>query len=151
MKTNMQKITGILGALIGVITVLTPFHLAPVCSGLLELKTGKMVHMRCHYTGQAEVFIGVIIIVTSALLLLAANSGTKKSLGKVLAVLGIVVILLPTKYGIGVCLSPMECHATAKVLYLLGGLLVLDGLVVHAEKESVLPHSPGGKEKVPVA
>lgn len=135
MKTRLQKITGIVGVLAGALIIFTPFQLAPVCQRFLELKTGNMVHMRCHYTGQAEVFLGMIILITSVLLLLARETGTRKSLGKLLVVLGVAAIILPTKLGIGVCLNPMECHTTAGVLYLLGGLLLADGLAVHLEKD----------------
>lgn len=137
MKTRLAKIKAGVAAFSGLLTILTPFNLAPVCQRLLELKTGNMVHMRCHYTGIAEVFVGIIVLVTAMLLLLARERVTRRSLGKLLAVLGLVIIILPTKYGIGVCLKPMECHTTAKVLFLLGSILLLDGLALHLEKENV--------------
>lgn len=138
MPTWLAKVTSGVVILAGLATILTPFHLAPVCQKLLELKTGNMVHMRCHYTGQAEVFLGVIILVAGLLLALAQDSKTRKSLGKLLALLGLLVIIIPTNYGIGVCLQPMACHITARVLYLLGGILFASGLIVHLEKDDSL-------------
>lgn len=141
MSRKIAKIMGAVGVALGLLIALTPFQLAPVCQKLLELKTGKMVHMRCHYTGQAEVFLGVTIAIISLMYLFSKFSNVQKYLGAVLAVLGIVVIFLPTNFGIGVCMSPMECHTTAKVLYVLGGLLVIDGLMAFFQKETPLEAS----------
>ncbi|GFN22841.1 DUF4418 family protein [Thermanaeromonas sp. C210] len=143
MKTKLQKVTGTIGLLLGGLIILTPFHLAPVCQRLLELKTGRLVHMRCHYTGQAEVYLGIAVLLTSLFFLLAQGSGARKALGKVWAVLGLLVLLLPTKYGIGVCLSPMECWTTRIVLYVLGGLVVANGLAVHLEKDRAADATSG--------
>ncbi len=129
MNGKLQKVIGGSGVVLGLLIALTPFQLAPVCQRLLELTSGKMVHMRCHYTGQAEVFIGILIALVSLIYLLNKSLPAQKSLGGVLVFLGLVVIILPTNLGIGVCMNPMECHTTAKVLYVLGGLSVVDGLV----------------------
>ncbi|HHY28128.1 MAG TPA: DUF4418 family protein [Desulfitobacterium dehalogenans] len=126
---KLAKIIGGLGVVLGLLIALTPFHLAPVCQRLLELTTGKMVHMRCHYTGQGEVFLGIIIVLVSLIYLFNKTIFAQKSLGGVLMILGLGVIILPTNLGIGVCMNPMECHTTAKVLYVLGGLTIIDGLV----------------------
>lgn len=121
--------------LLGALVALTPFQLAPVCNRLLELTTGRMVHMRCHYTGQAEVFLGIIALIIGIMVFANKNPAVYKNLGLVMAIIGIAVILLPTNLGIGVCMNPMECHTTAKVLYVLGGLLLADGLVLQAGRE----------------
>lgn len=137
MNNKKSKIVGIVGMIMGVIIALTPFQLAPVCTKLLELTTGKMVHMRCHYTGQAEVFMGALILLTGLLIFLSKELKVQKGLGLVIAALGAVVIILPTNFGIGVCMMPMECHTTAKVLYVLGGITVLAGLYLQIIKEEV--------------
>ncbi|CDX00239.1 DUF4418 domain protein [Desulfitobacterium hafniense] len=128
MSGKLAKAIGGLGVVLGLLIALTPFQLAPVCQRLLELTTGKMVHMRCHYTGQAEVFLGIIIVLVSLIYLFNTSIPAQKSLGGILMILGCTVIILPTNLGIGVCMSPMECHTTAKVLYVLGGLTIVDGL-----------------------
>ncbi|MEW6622164.1 MAG: DUF4418 family protein [Bacillota bacterium] len=141
MRNKFANIPGIVGMLIGILIIFTPFHLAPVCQGLLELTNGKMVPMRCHYTGQAEVYLGILIVFTALLLFLSKSYAVKKSLALILVALGIVVILLPTKLGIGVCMSPMECHTTAKFLYTLGALLIINGLAAQFvyEQQTVNP------------
>lgn len=134
MSKQKGKIAGVVGMALGALIALTPFQLAPVCDGLLELANGRMVHMRCHYTGQAEVYLGVIALIIGIMIFANKEATVRKSLGLVMAVVGIAVILLPTNAGIGVCMNPMECHTTAKVLYILGGLLIADGLFLQTEK-----------------
>lgn len=143
MGGKLQKIIGGLSLVLGLLIALTPFQLAPVCQRLLELTTGRMVHMRCHYTGQAEVVLGLIVMAVSLLFLFNKSISAQKSLGAVLAFLGVAVIVLPTNFGIGVCMNPMECHTTAKFLYALGSLLVISGLVGVFQKETGLS-KPGG-------
>lgn len=135
MGKSINRVAGIGGMLLGALVALTPFQLAPVCNRLLELTTGRMVHMRCHYTGQAEVFLGIIALIIGIMVFANKNPAVYKNLGLVMAIIGVAVILLPTNLGIGVCMNPMECHTTAKVLYVLGGLLLADGLVLQAGRE----------------
>ncbi|MCO1601787.1 DUF4418 family protein [Desulfosporosinus nitroreducens] len=128
-QTKGNKVAGILGSIIGMFIIFTPFHLAPVCQKLIELKSGNMTHMRCHYTGQAEIYFGILIVIVS-LMVLFSHGVARRYLGFLLAVLGVMVILMPTDWGIGVCMSPMECHTTAKYLYGFGGVLTLVGLAL---------------------
>ena len=134
MSTKLSTITGGLGIILGGLIVFTPFQLAPVCQELLELKTGEMVYMHCVHTGQAVILQGIAIVIISLMLLFSGNLTTQRNLGVVLTILGIIVILLPTNFGIGICLSPMVCHTTAKFLYILGGLVVIDGLITALQK-----------------
>ncbi|SHN87639.1 DUF4418 family protein [Desulfitobacterium chlororespirans] len=137
---KVAKVIGGLGAVLGLLIALTPFQLAPVCQRLLELTSGKMAHMRCHYTGQGEVFLGIIVVLVSLIYLFNTSIPAQKALGGVLMILGCAVIILPTNLGIGVCMNPMECHTTAKTLYVLGGLTLIDGLVAVFQEK--LPVSP---------
>jgi len=132
-----SKAVGLVGTIIGAVVVLTPFQLAPVCAKLLELTTGKMVHMKCHYTGQAGVLLGLVILVTGLLIFLSKELLVQKRLGIIMATLGLIVIILPTNLGIGVCMMPMECHTTAKVFYVLGGIIVLLGVYLQTIKDEI--------------
>ncbi|BAE82045.1 DUF4418 family protein [Desulfitobacterium hafniense] len=137
---KVTKVIGGLGAALGLLIALTPFQLAPVCQRLLELTSGKMTHMRCHYTGQGEVFLGIVVVLVSLIYLFNTSIPAQKALGGVLMILGCAVIILPTNLGIGVCMNPMECHTTARVLYVLGSLTIIDGLVAVFQEK--LPVSP---------
>ena len=133
MKIN-SKGAGLLGSIIGLAIIFTPFHLAPVCQKLIELKSGNMAHMSCHYTGQAEVYLGILTLIIS-LMIFFSRGGARRYLGFVLAALGVMVILMPTHLGIGICMSPMACHTTAEFLDIYGGLLTAEGLVLGFVKE----------------
>ena len=128
-RNKVNKVAGILGSMIGMIIIFTPFHIAPVCQKLIEMKSGNMTHMRCHYTGQAEIYLGILIVIAS-LMLLFSRGVVRRYLGFILVALGGMVILMPTHWGIGVCMSPMECHTTATYLYVFGGVLILEGLTL---------------------
>ncbi|MHB8075807.1 DUF4418 family protein [Desulfosporosinus fructosivorans] len=128
-QNKVNKVAGILGSIIGIFIIFTPFHLAPVCQKLIEMKSGNMTHMRCHYTGQAEIYLGILIVIASQMLLFSRGV-VRRYLGFLLVALGVMVILMPTHWGIGVCMSPMECHTTARYMYVFGGVLILEGLAL---------------------
>jgi len=95
----------------------------------LALPDGKTVAMKCHWTGQAEAVLAVILLVIGILLIISRNKETQKYLAIVGIVLGILAILLPT-FIIGVCATPtMICNTVMKVaLLILGPLVILDGI-----------------------
>ncbi|MEA4902228.1 DUF4418 family protein [Desulfitobacterium sp.] len=132
---KLNKIGGIGGLLLGLLISLIPFQLSPVCQKLVEMQNGNMSHMKCHYTGQAEVYLGILVLAVSLLLLLS-KGGARRYLGLVQAVLGVIVILMPTPFGIGICMTAtMACHTTAKFLYVLGALLIALGLFMGLKKD----------------
>lgn len=83
---------------------------APPCDKLLELTSGKMIPMKCHYTGRAAIALAVIILATAAVSFLAKNEQKKFMI--VTAVEAILLFLLFSSL-IGVCVQPMQCHSTA--------------------------------------
>lgn len=133
-----NKGAGLLGAIVSLLIIFTPFQLAPVCQKLIEMKSGNMAHMSCHYTGQAEVYLGILTLIIS-LMIFFSRGGVRRYLGFILAALGVMVILMPTHLGMGICMSPMECHTTAKFLSIYGGLLTVEGLVLGFVKETQIP------------
>jgi len=109
--------------LLGILVLLTPYIIAPVCAGFLELKVGRLVPMKCHWTAQAELLLGGMLVLTSLLLFTKVKG--KSLIGIFIAILGLGILLLPQQWVIGVCLSPeMSCRTT--LLWLVGeGLLVM--------------------------
>ena len=99
---------------------------AGVCTGMLKLATGAEVHMKCFYTGQALVVLGVLLLVNGVMMLL-----TKKLAhgGAVAVAAGIFAIILVSNssLGIGVCAKVMACHDTAAWAKLCGGLAAAAG------------------------
>lgn len=84
---------------------------APVCQKMLELSSGKEVHMKCFYAGQAGLALALILLL-SAVLSFFAKADRKK----LMIVSAAVSVMLFLTFGrlIGVCASAdMACHTTA--------------------------------------
>lgn len=101
---------------------------APVCSGLLTLQNGSLVHMKCFYTAQAAKVLSITLLTA-----VVAAYHTKTDLNKiqaVIAIIGVTIIAITyeSSLGIGICRAPMECHATAAWLRGSGALIVVAAL-----------------------
>lgn len=113
--------------LLGVLILLTPYLLAPVCTDLLELKSGKLVYMKCQYSARAVMLLGGMLILNG--LLLFTKIKGKKIIGLVISIIGLAIILIPQQWVIGVCLNEtMSCRTTLKWFYVEGILTILAGL-----------------------
>lgn len=123
MKT---KRVDLLVIVIGVIVLLTPYFIAPVCQGLLELKIGTFMYMKCHYTAQVELLFGVLLAITG---FLAHKMGNSRTLGVMIVCLGVFVVLIPQQWVIGVCMKDtMPCRTTLVWLTVEGIVAALAGL-----------------------
>lgn len=100
--------------LAGTLLILGAMHIwAPVCTGLLDLTSGRQTHMKCWFSMQAVSMMGIMLIVTLAVMLLIDSGARKKMQMAVFA----ACILMPMVFGkvIGMCMSEdMECHSTFK-------------------------------------
>lgn len=133
MPKHVWPIIGAAGIIFGLLVAFTPFHLVPVCTETMQTTMGMQVPMRCYHTGRAEVILGSLTVVVGAVVLLVGQAAARKTAGAMLGLLGLGVIALPSKWGIGMCAKAhMACHATAPVLYGWGGLLLLAGVVALA-------------------
>ena len=91
----------------------------------LTLANGRNIPMKCHWTARAELGTALPILGVGVLLFAAKRKETLRALGVVGALLGILVILLPTVL-IGVCGSPdMICNAFMDPFLVLSGSLVI--------------------------
>lgn len=125
-----QKRQGIISAIVfilGLLLILGPVYLFPVCQYkgmMIELKNGGLMPMKCSYTARAEIVLAVLTI-SIGIFLQARQSGSRRLLYGLLLIIAILVILVPT-WLIGVCMSPtMPCRAgTLPFLELIGGLLI---------------------------
>lgn len=123
------RVLGIATVLCGLLVALVPTVILPVCQELLETKAGMFVPMRCHYTAQAEIAIGSLLVFTGALLFVFGQRfEVRGALGAVTVALGVVVILIPTVL-VGTCRNPeMPCNVGTKpALILLGAATLLLG------------------------
>lgn len=122
---NKSKVTGIAIAVLGLITALIPTVIFKVC----EAMDGKF--MKCHWTSQTEVAIGVAILVLGVLIILAKEKAAAAAFAVASAINGVLVILIPTLV-IGVCGSTeMRCNAGTKPALIIAGALIVVASLIH--------------------
>ena len=114
---NKTKITGIVIALLGLLTALIPTVIFKVCAAM----DGKF--MKCHWTSQVEVALGIAVLVLG--LLLAKENAASSAYAAASAINGVLVILIPTVV-IGVCGSAdMPCNSGTKPALIIAGALII--------------------------
>lgn len=116
---SKNKITGIVIALLGLLTALIPTVIFKVCAAM----DGKF--MKCHWTSQVEVALGIAVLVLGLLIVLAKENAASSAYAVASAVNGVLVILIPTVV-IGVCGSAdMPCHSGTKPALIIAGALII--------------------------
>ena len=121
MKAFWENGLPVVGVITGIFIAFTPYHLAPVCTKLLELSSGAFVHMTCHWTGKTEVLLGILIAVISLATFIMQYYGLtdRKISGIALIALSIGGFAVPLEGVIGICRNPeMACHTTVRALSL---------------------------------
>ncbi|WP_276902345.1 DUF4418 family protein [Frischella perrara] len=120
-----KYLVAILISLIGLLIILVPTFLLPVCSPI-EVINGDMHNhtsykfMKCHWTSQAEIGIGSVILVIGIFMLLMKSHLVRLGMSLSLIVIALLVAAIPTVL-IGVCPGEtMACHIGT-----LPGLLLL--------------------------
>lgn len=118
-----NKVFGSVFLILGALVFLTPRYILPVC----ELY-GK-ARMACSYTGEAELFMGLIMVSIAVGAFFSKVPEALRWLMFVAFFAGLSVILIPEV--LGYCPSPrMPCHyGTVPMLRLLGGLSVIGSAV----------------------
>lgn len=112
----------ILAVLVAVIPMFTDCESA---GRMLTLADGRQISMKCHWTGRAELALGVPLLAVGAMMMVSRRKESRRILGIAGTTLGAVAILLPTSL-IGVCMNPdMPCVSTMKPALILMGALVI--------------------------
>ena len=92
---------------------------------IITLANGNQIPMKCHWTGRAELGLGLPLLTVGLAMLFSRRKESFRNLGLVGLSLGIVTILLPTVL-IGVCGMPdMPCHSILEPALILMGVLVV--------------------------
>ena len=128
MESKKSMIIAVIEAIHAIALILTVKVFAPVCTGMVETAAGKQIPMRCHYTSQALVFLGIILLVNALVYAVrkeAVTSGVIAAIASILAILS-----LSSTLGMGVCMNPeMACNLTAPIVKVVGAIGVLIGIV----------------------
>ena len=126
-KKNFTIIAGV-EALVAIFMWVAVTRIAPVCSGMLELVSGKQVHMKCYYTAVVFVFVAVLLLVNAIVAIFAKPSLVSGVM--TIALAAVVFVVLNDSIGIGICVNPdMACHMTAPFAKVSATVEIICGLV----------------------
>ncbi len=122
---DRYKIVSWLAFIISIVLLILP-RILPICTGLDD--GGPM---QCHYAYQAEFIITLLAVILSGSLLVLRTTEARLLAGFIVFLLGIVVIVLPQPWAIGICLHlSTPCHKTTFFETIGGGLLALTGAFI---------------------
>ena len=95
----------------------------------LTTSTGKVIPMKCHWTGVAEIGVAAPLVVVGGMMATNRRRNNLRNMGIMGIVLGALAISFPAGL-IGVCQTPtMLCHSTmSPVLITLGSVTVAGSL-----------------------
>ena len=111
----------ITGLLIGTIPLFTDCESQ---GRAIKLPDGRLIAMKCHWTGRAALALALPIVAVGGLLAFNRRRETRRNLGALGIVLGAAVILVPLVL-IGVCASSdMLCNSVMQPALILLGTLV---------------------------
>ncbi len=121
-----MKIVAVLIVVFALVIAIAPQFLDCQSHGrALTLANGSKVPMKCHWTAEAAIALGVPLLVVGEMLGFARRKETRRTLSMTGAALGAVTILLPTVL-IGVCANnEMLCNSVMQPLLILLGTLVI--------------------------
>jgi hypothetical protein len=127
MKKKISKAMAVIQILTALVALGSKFIWAPVCQNMLTLENGRTVYMKCHWTGQLVVALGILLLVTSIMSLLAKDY-SRFQVGVI--IIGILLFLAPTSAIIGVCANEeMICHNTATWIKACGAVVIITGII----------------------
>ncbi len=117
-----NKAIAIFTIIFGLLAAIGPRTIFPVCSAA-EMK------MRCYYTANAELVVGILAAAVGAALLFVADRKLKIALSAIVSILGLLIILFPTAIT-GVCGNlMMHCVSLTKPsLIVIGVFEILTGV-----------------------
>lgn len=118
-----MRILGAMLVLVAIAAAIVPA--ATNCTGLVTLKSGKQIPMKCNWTAQASIATALPLGLLGLALAMAKRKETRRALAVVATGLGAALLLLPTVL-IGTCATyDMECNLVMKPTMLGLGILTI--------------------------
>lgn len=124
-----RLLTGISTLLLGLLFIMVPHYLLPVCGN--PLACGNMtVPMKCFWSASAEAGLGAVVGLSGLLICFCASAAVRLGISLVNILLALLAIALPGLL-IGMCANEaMPCRmGTLPVIYILAALLLLLSII----------------------
>lgn len=125
MTLEHNKVTAGIALAVSLILLILP-RIIPVCTGLAP--DGSP--MRCHYAYQAEFLVVLLAVVIAGSLFVLRTAEARLLAGFMLLLVGLIIIVLPQDWAVGICFRGMACEKTTFFTVAGGGLLALTGAAV---------------------
>ena len=137
---NREKILAWVVLLLSLVLLLLP-RIIPICTGLADSKP-----MVCHYTYQAEFLVTLLAVIVAGGLFVLRTAEARLLSGFILALLGIIVVVLPQSWAIGLC-TYGGCQKTVFFSVGGGGLLALVGAAIAWNSARKIQTAPENREE----
>jgi len=121
---NYYKILSWVALIISITLLILP-RIIPICNG----HTGSGAPMLCHYAYQAEFIITLLAVILSASLFVLRTAEARLLASFVVFLLGIIVIIVPQPWAIGICENG-ACLKTTFFETIGGSILAITGLLI---------------------
>ena len=131
MTDKTVNIYGALLVLLGILIILTPWIIFPVCEmegSYVVTAAGMKLPMTCGWAARAESGVGALIVAAGGLLIARSSAETRQAVGIFSMVTGALVVLFPT-FLIGMCkVATHPCRMTTlPALEVLGVIVIIIG------------------------
>ncbi|SHI03137.1 protein of unknown function [Sporobacter termitidis DSM 10068] len=107
-----RLLSGIAVAVFGLLLALVPVCIFPACAKVIETAAGGTVPMKCFWSGQAEIGVGLLILCGGVLLIVFKSPLTRIGVSVMTALAGVLGLLVPTLLIGGCEMSTMACRMT---------------------------------------
>lgn len=131
MYKKIIKLLPILIIICGLFIIIAPLTFAGPCKGLLELKNGMAVPMKCVWSARVIIIFGILFCFNGVFLLFVNNSAIFRFCGIQTVVMAIAFLLIPTSSVIGICGKDMSaCNYMANIERIAGIILLIIGFLL---------------------
>jgi hypothetical protein len=107
-----RLLSGIAAAVFGLLISLVPVCIFPACKKVIETAAGGTVPMKCFWSGQAEIGIGILILCGGLLLILLKSPHIRIGISVMVALAGVLALLVPIALIGGCEMDTMACRMT---------------------------------------
>ena len=134
MKKSLSRFLAVIVLILGVIVVLIPKYLFPICeSGDLGYFGSYSPIMRCFWFGRVELFLGGLVALSGLIIFFRPSSDSRFAIGALLIAMGLVIVMVSLNTVIGSTCGHTRslCQiGTKPAERISGSLIIIFGLIL---------------------